>query len=604
MARPQAPPNQADSVRRASAPVRDPGGRREWWPPVAVAALVVALCAVHLWWLHRFRDGFPVNIDEARYLDFALALRDSLAGGPGELWDTWQSQRDFGPLLPLTSVPFLAFGRDLITGIATQLVFFAVLVVATYGIGARLSSRSGGLLAAAVVAATPAVIDFTRTYEFAVTAGAMLAATTYALLASEAFSRRGWALAWGVLLGLTALSRTMVIAFLAGQVLVALLLVLGRPGDRRTRVVNLATAAGAALLAAAVWFAISFRSVWNYLTDLGYGSQSAEFGTTGSRTSLDYWAGELEEAIRDDLYLPLALVLVLVLLAALAGLVARRRARSGAGSWREAGRNFAVSDAGALVILLLEGYLALTSSRNQGVGFRVPLYPLTAALAVAALWRIPWRGARVALTCALVAVVILNTVMKADWVDTVSERRDVDLPRVGNTPVTEGLGYIQGYVVGALEAPRPGPTEPLADATRGWLPAYSDIGRSLQPLAEALGREPVVSLATYEPLMNPFALAMAARLDLRRALPVNGLAAPEGAADAASYRRILTDAAPDALVTVSRIGVSYPVLTGGRSLDQALLERVAKDLGYARRATVPLPNLRAANIAWRSEAHQ
>ena len=201
---------------------------------LAVVVLVLLLTFVHLWWLNRFRDGFPLDIDESRYLQFGMSLKDALAdGGVRGFWRIWEAQQDFGPLLPLTSVPvYVILGESVLNGMATQLVFFAVLALASYGIGTRLTSRTGGALVALVVATAPAVVDFTRTYQFPVTAAAMLAASTYALLASDGLSRRDWSIAWGTLLGLTALARTMMIAFIPVQVVAALWLALGRPGGR------------------------------------------------------------------------------------------------------------------------------------------------------------------------------------------------------------------------------------------------------------------------------------------------------------------------------------------------------------------------------------
>ncbi len=259
-------------------------------------------------------------------------------------------------------------------------MFFAVLVASSYGIGARLTSPAGGLLVALVVAATPAVIDFSRSYQFAVTDAAVLAATTYALLASEAFERRGWSLLWGVLLGLTPLARTMAIAFVPAQIIAAAWLILTRSGPaRRRRLVNVALALGLGLLAAATWLASSWHSVSSYLTNFGYGAQSAHFAHSGSRLSVGYWTREAVASVREDLYLPLAALLAITFAAAAFAWLRHRRVR-----WR-------TSDAVVVLFVLLEGYIAVSSSKNEGVGFRVPLLALLVSLGVAALLRLPWR---------------------------------------------------------------------------------------------------------------------------------------------------------------------------------------------------------------------
>src|SRR5688500_12396760 len=76
-------------------------GVAQWSAPAAVAALLVALGATHVWWLLRFRRGFPVDIDEAGYLWFSFVLHDRLReDGPLGLAKAVQHQGFFPPLLP------------------------------------------------------------------------------------------------------------------------------------------------------------------------------------------------------------------------------------------------------------------------------------------------------------------------------------------------------------------------------------------------------------------------------------------------------------------------------------------------------------------------
>jgi 4-amino-4-deoxy-L-arabinose transferase-like glycosyltransferase len=553
---------------------------RRSWPLLLVLGLVLLSALLHLWWLHRFRDGFPLDIDESRYVELGLHLKDGLdEDGPRGLWRTWEAQGDFGPLLPLSSVPvFAVFGESLINGFATQLVFYAVLVLATYGIAARLTSPAGGALASLAVAATPAVLDFTRTYQFPVTAAAMLAACTYALLASEGLTRRGWSVAWGVLLGLMLLARTMTVAFVPAQLVAAVWLALARPEARRRRVANVALGGAAALVTAATWFATSLDSVWSYLTDLGYGSQSGGFGTSESRLSVGYWTRELTETVTADLYLPLAVLLCVgLVLGLLAGVRHLRGADTSFRSW-------ASSDTAVVLLVVVEGYVALASSRNQGVGFRLPLLPGLVALSVAGVWSLRRPRVRGVVVGALVLVCALNVVMKANVTSALSGNETVDVPGIGDTPVLYGNGYIHDYVFGAFEARRESSTHPLPDSQKRWLAAYRELAGHARAGA-------LTGLATQEPLVNPNNLTLAARLHQHEDLPVVPLAAE------ASYRELLSrPPAPDVLVTVSRVGLSYPALAGGEAIDQRRMRRAARSLGFEQVAEVELPNDRSAIV--------
>jgi hypothetical protein len=51
------------------------------------------------------------------------------------------------------------------------------------------------------------------------------------------------------------------------------------------------------------------------------------------------------------------------------------------------------------------------------------------------------------------------------------------------------------------------------------------------------------------------------------------------------------------LVTVTRLGLTYTVLTGGRNLDQALVRRAAGSIGLRAQDRVRLPNDRSAIVA-------
>ncbi len=489
--------------------------RRVDWPVLVLAGVVVVSVGVNLWWLHKFRAGYPLDIDESRYLSFGLSLRDGLAaGGPASFWHLWTTQREFGPLLPLVSVPmYLVFGRSVLAGLGTQLIFCSLLIVSSYGIGARLTSRAGGLLTALIAAGTPTLIDFSRSYQFALTDAAVMAAATWALLASDGFNRRGPSLAWGVFLGLMPLARTMALAFVPAQAIAAAWLVTSRTGRERVRLVNLLLALVLGTAVAATWLATSLHSVFGYLTNFGYGTQSSHFSQSGSRLSIAYWTREATNAVREDLYLPLAALLAVSLLLALFAAIARRGR-----TVPVALRRWVMSDGAIVCFILLAGYVAVSSSRNEGVGFRLPLLPLLAALAVAALYAVPWRTARRLLVGGLVVVSAVNVLMKADVVGGLSEEHSVHLTGLGTVPVVRGQGYIQDYVLSALRMPATSSTEPLPPSQRGWLPAYARVVQQIFGFANRQRATPVVRLATDEALLNANDFTLAARLHHRTSL--------------------------------------------------------------------------------------
>ena len=65
----------------------------------------------------------------------------------------------------------------------------------------------------------------------------------------------------------------------------------------------------------------------------------------------------------------------------------------------------------------------------------------------------------------------------------------------------------------------------------------------------------------------------------------------------AAYRRLLSHRpAPNVLLTVIRLGLSYVALTGGVPVDQRLVGEAASSLGFARVSSVRLPDGRSVTV--------
>ena len=308
-------------------------------------------------------------------------LRDA---GLREFVEVVQTEHQFGPLVPvLTVAPYLVLGKSIMVGFSMQVGFFALLGLATYGIARRLTSPAGGVLAAVVVCSIPAVSDYSRTYHLVLGSTALFTSAIYALLQSDGLRRRNWSVVSGILVGLTVLARTMMPAFVPSLVVSALVLAVLRPGHRRARLTNLGLWAFSAVATASVWYAENWRYVYEYLTGFGYGSQSAQYGTPHSRFSWEYWTAEGRIVAERSLYAPLSLALLVCLLGGVGALFVMHRRR-----WKQALTEFVRSDAVVPTLVVLEGYLMLTSSQNDGTGFWVPLVPSLAILCIAALWHV------------------------------------------------------------------------------------------------------------------------------------------------------------------------------------------------------------------------
>ena len=366
-------------------------------PVLTLAGALAVLVASHVLWLALVRRGYPLNVDEAGYLgiafDFTEAVRD------GALRTAWESQRSQAPLVPLLTAPVGLVRMAIIPSYAVLIGFFVLLTLATYGVARRLVSPWWAVLAALVVATLPAVTDLTRTYIFAVPAAALTMSAIYALGRSDHLRHRRWAIAFGALIGLMVLSRTMNISYVPGLVTAAVVVLAAAPSGRRRGAVNLALGALAGLFVAWTWYRTSWDTVLAYLRDAGYGDRSAEFssGETGWGSS-ERWLADIRNVVQNDLYVPMTVLLAAGLAAALAALVRRLRALGGTGERVQA---LARSPALVPAVVALEGYLAIVSSTNAGYAFALPLLAPIVVVAVAGLARLPAGPARTGLAVAL-----------------------------------------------------------------------------------------------------------------------------------------------------------------------------------------------------------
>jgi 4-amino-4-deoxy-L-arabinose transferase-like glycosyltransferase len=555
---------------------------------IGVVLLVAGLGAAHVWWIARFRGAFPLDIDESGYLWFSFHLQDvTRADGTAALWNGFQHEGWVAPLLPMltTFVGLLGAGKGIVASLSVQIAFFAVLVLASYGIGSRLHSRAAGALAALVVAGVPSITDFVRTYHLVISSTSMLTFSAFALIASRRFRNRGWAIAWGVGMGLTLLARSMMLAFVPSVAVAGLLIVLV-DRVRGRRLMNFALGLVAFASTSLLWYATSWHPILDYLTQFGYGRRSHAYGPRLSPLSHDWWLHEPTGAVQFSLYLPLTLALLAAFLAAAVGGLARQMTVQRS-SVRDIALRLARSDHLVLVVVVAAGYLALSSSSNDGTGFVVPLLPSLVLLAVAALFTVPWRAVRLVLVAGLALVSVFNVVMKADVVSAVSRVHVITVPGWVQVPVTNGEGFVHQNLSGADDIALGSPRQWFPDREKGWPTLYGRIAGRL-----ALQQRPWlhVYFTPQEPILNTSALRMYAN----RA----GFAAADysyvdtgGDDTAAAYSRFLAQAHPDVLVTTDRSGHSF-----GSPISPQLVEHAAEASGYRATARFTTPDGRQLRL--------
>jgi hypothetical protein len=566
--------------------------RRLAWARTAgllVTAIVCVTVVLHVVWLVRFRRGYVTEWDESGYLQFALSNFDGLHDqGLWTFAKTVGGRGTFGPLLPfVTSLAYPIVGRGIFGSLLVLPLFFAGLVGATFGLARRLVSDSLAVVAALAVAAIPAVTDYTRIFHFALPATACMTAALWTLVRSDGLRRTGWAAAFGFFVALTLLARTMAVAYVPGLALAAGTQFLVGATASRVRVRNLAIAAGTAAVVSGPWYIRNARSVYDLLLGSGYGEGAAQFGHHYPVASWGYWTKELRLDL-SYLGLPLAGALLLCFVLALAYVLARRpRLMRGGGP-------LTVRAGGilALVLVVIEGYLVLTSSRNEGTGFALPWLPALLILGVTAAASIRARAVRVALASILVVVSLAAVFTKSGWVEPLAELRYASIPGFGRVNVTDGRGLIQreiagdGYDIGRV-------TEPLPVLHRRWLPVARDVvGWSLRR-ADQQGEPLNLTLGLEDRIFGNSRLIVAAQLWFHRYLPVDYLVPFSGGDTVASYRhQLLSPKTENALVT----GDPPP---SGTTVTRSKVEAAARSLGFAPAKSFTLPDGRRIWVWWR-----
>jgi hypothetical protein len=576
---------------------RRAGSQRLAWVRTATALVGGIICAtvvLHVVWLARFRHGYLTEWDESGYMQFSLSDFDALRdNGLVAYLKTVGGRGTFGPLLPaVTALAYPVFGRGIFGGLLVLPFFFAGLVGAAFGLARRLVSDSWAVVAALAVAAIPAVTDYTRLFHFTLPATACMTAALWALARSDALRQRGWAAAFGLFVGLTLLARTMTVAYLPGFALAAGAQLLVRAPELRVRIRNLAIAAGTALVVAGPWYLRNARSVYNILVGSGYGEGATPFGRHYSFASWGYWTKELRLDL-SYLWLPLAGTLLLCFAVWLAYRVTRSPRLPRPGRPTSASGALVL----ALVLVVLEGYLVLSTSRNEGTAFSLPWLPALVVLGVVAAASIPARAVRIALAAVLVAVSVGNVLSKSGWFEPLARTRTVAVPGLGHVLVTDGRGLIQREVGGDGYKITP-VTKPLPAMHRRWLPlAREVVGWSLHR-AEQRGEPLHLTLGLDDRIFGNSRLILAAQLWYHRFLPVDYLNAFPGGDTAASYRRQLLSPKPEnALVT----GEPPP---SGSSITRSKVEAAARSLGFARVRTFTMPDGRKIWLWWRERAQR
>jgi 4-amino-4-deoxy-L-arabinose transferase-like glycosyltransferase len=477
--------------------------RREPWlarlaPWLLIGGLVLFHAANNWIWLTE--NVTSTGWDKPRHLTRALSYADMLSSPSIQsLFGVMISDPVRPPLFPASAtIMYRLFGTSADVATMVNVIYLAIALAATYGIGQRWGGRRLGMVAVALLALFPMFYSMSRYFyiEFALTA--MVALTVYLLLASEGFERRGVSLLFGLSLGLGFLTKRTFAIFAMGPVLAVILTsgllpALWQRLKKRPKLywkqALLALVGG--LLLAAIWYlpnreavqtlllgdllfffwwalaalaiyfatlpsapmsnglaalfmAAGLASTW-YLARIeflervalyGYGIDDPR-GRSLNLGNLDTYLYYVRKLGNEHLSLVLFAVFMIVLLAAMVITVRRQ------GSVAQAIRR--VRPEGWAVLAWAGGsYVMLTLSIYQETRAFTPALPAVALLFAAALLKLPWRKFRLAVLVLVLAFGLLQfAIVSYEAGQRLLPPSTADLPLWGRTTSFAQGVYIQ-----------------------------------------------------------------------------------------------------------------------------------------------------------------
>ena len=463
--------------------ISDTGESRiEFSPSVSISTLPFLLgmalfLVIGVRWLWLFRAGQPLDIDEAGYLSFSFLdyyglTHNGLAGYRSAI----EASSVQAPLTSaLAALIYCVTGPNWIFGFGVPLLAGLGIIAASYALGRTLGSRSVATISALLVGSCPIIINYSRSYHFALPATFMATMALVALLRSDRCRHFGWASLFGLCLGLMPLARSMTIAFIPGIVLGAIIYVAIGSSDRRRRLLILGSALLIAAIATASWLFPNRNEVFGYLVNYGYGNHAAVYGPSHSRFGFEDWLYTLQ-TFEAYFHLP-HLVVVCAGALALVYLMGQRVVRDRFGALTSA----LSSNVLPIVAFIAEAIVALTSTQNKGSAFIAPVIPAAIALAVYACSKLcahPIYNYFVTTSAAIIA--LLGTVPSIDL--KLSRLWTVDVPVIGRSTVIDGRGTIQLYeAAGGFRSEDP--SIPIVKAEgRAWVEISGDTAKKLSQL--------------------------------------------------------------------------------------------------------------------------
>lgn len=176
-----------------------------------LALIIGVAVAGSLWWVQQ--NVLLVGRDSAGHLEQSVLVQQALAGGgSGNVVQNLfraVTLDDYRPpaLYLLTQIAYAIFGQSMDAAQYTNIALLAFLLLLTFLLARTVLSDGWALVATALTALLPMVAAMSRLYYMENLLTVAVVLNLLALLKSDGFRKRRWALVWGASLGLALLEK-------------------------------------------------------------------------------------------------------------------------------------------------------------------------------------------------------------------------------------------------------------------------------------------------------------------------------------------------------------------------------------------------------------
>lgn len=238
----------------------------KWHVLIILLSLILFHGIVNYFWINN--NNIYYHPDEYWHLTFSINIHDILFSNKTDV--TFLDNQVFysRPLMPfITAIAiYPLFGTDTNVAIMTNVLFLAVLIFSTYGIGKKLYNKNTGLLAAFLVSMYPIIFGISRFYTYFIGLAAIISLCFLLLLLCDKFKNRKYSILFGLSSGIGMLLNISFVIFMTIPILYVIISSLKIVGKReRCKIIsNLAISLLVMFLVAGIWHGYSLLT-HNYL---------------------------------------------------------------------------------------------------------------------------------------------------------------------------------------------------------------------------------------------------------------------------------------------------------------------------------------------------